>query len=171
MTSVETTDTRATRDHAELGFAALLGVAGTVVLVDALTLHAPYSQADPVGPRTMPFVVAGLLLVCAVVLAVDVLRGGHGQAEEGEDVDLSGPMDWRVVLTLVGVLAANILLVDRLGWVISGTMLFWGCVWALGGRNQVRDGVISFLLALGSFYGFYVGLGIYLPAGVLEGIL
>lgn len=171
MTPVDTTDARDTRDHAELGFAALLGVAGAVVLVDALTLHAPYSQADPVGPRTLPFIVAGLLLACAVVLAVDVLRGGHGRAEEGEDVDLSGPMDWRVVLTLAGVLVANILLVDRLGWVISGTMLFWGCVWALGGRSYVRDGVVSLLLALGTFYGFFVGLGIHLPAGVLEGIL
>lgn len=171
MTAVEPTDARPARDHAELGFAALLGVAGVAVLVDALTLHAPYSQADPVGPRTLPFIVAGLLLVCAAVLAVDVLRGGHGEAEGGEDVELGGPMDWRVVLTLVGVLVANMLLVDRLGWVLSGTMLFWGCVWALGGRTYVRDGIISFLLALGTFYGFYVGLGIYLPAGVLEGIL
>lgn len=158
-------------DRAELGFAALLGVAGAGVLADALTLHAPYSQADPVGPRTLPLVVAGLLLVCAVVLAVDVLRGGRGEPEGGEDVELAGPMDWRVVLTLVGVLVANLLLVDRLGWVVSGAMLFWGCVVALGGRHFLRDGIISVLLALATFYGFYVGLGIYLPAGVLEGIL
>ena len=57
-------------DRAELGFAALLGAAGAGVLVDALTLHAPYSQADPVGPRTLPFLVGGLLLVCACVLVV-----------------------------------------------------------------------------------------------------
>lgn len=163
--------TPAARDRAELGFAALLGVVGAVVLFDAWGLDASYSQADPVGPRTLPFIVGGLLLLCAVGLSVDVVRGGHGEAEGGEDVDLSHPIEWRVVLSLVTVFVANVLLVDTLGWVISGTILFWGSVWALGSRNYVRDAILSFLLSLGTFYGFYVGLGIYLPAGVLEGIL
>ena len=61
---------------------------------DAAGLQAPYSQSDPVGPRTMPYLIGGLLVVCAVTLAVDVLRGGHGQAEEGEDIDLTTPPDW-----------------------------------------------------------------------------
>lgn len=159
------------RDRAELGFAALLGAAGALVLFDAWGLAASYSQADPVGPRTLPFIVGGLLLLCAVGLSVDVLRGGHGQEEGGEDIDLSHPIEWRVVLTLVAVFVANVLLVDTLGWVVSGTILFWGSVWALGSRHHVRDAIISFLVSLGTFYGFYVGLGIYLPAGVLEGIL
>src|SRR3954453_13723649 len=101
--------------RSELGVALLLGVVGVVVLVDAARIHAPYSQSDPVGPRTVPFVVAGLLLVCAAALAVNVLRGGHGEAEEGEDVDLTAPTEWRVVLPLVGAFAANVLLIDLLG--------------------------------------------------------
>jgi putative tricarboxylic transport membrane protein len=101
--------------RSELGVALLLGVVGVVVLVDAAGIHAPYSQADPVGPRTVPFLVAGLLLVCAVGLAVNVLRGGHGEAEEGEDVDLTAPTEWRVVLPLLGTFVANVLLIDVLG--------------------------------------------------------
>lgn len=159
------------RDRAELGFAALLGVAGAVVVLDALRIQAAYSQSDPVGPRTMPLVVGALLVVCAGVLAVDVWRGGRGAAQDGEDVDLGHPTEWRTVVPLVAVFVANVLLVDTLGWVVSGTLLFWGSVWALGSRHPVRDGVVSLLLSLGTFYGFYVGLGIYLPAGVLEGIL
>jgi putative tricarboxylic transport membrane protein len=31
--------------------------------------------------------------------------------------------------------------------------------------------VISLLMSVVTFYGFYLGLGIHLPAGVLEGIL
>jgi len=50
-------------------------------------------------------------------------------------------------------------------------MLFWGSSWALGSRHYVRDGVISVVLALVTFYGFYVGLGVLLPAGVLDGVL
>jgi putative tricarboxylic transport membrane protein len=157
--------------RSELGVALLLGVVGMVVLVDAAGIHAPYSQSDPVGPRTVPFVVAGLLLVCAAALAVNVLRGGHGEAEEGEDVDLTAPTEWRVVLPLVGAFVANVLLIDLLGWVISGALLFWGSSWALGSRHPVRDAVISLALSLATFYGFYLGLGIQLPAGVLEGVL
>jgi putative tricarboxylic transport membrane protein len=157
--------------RSELGVALLLGVVGVVVLVDAARIHAPYSQSDPVGPRTVPFVVAGLLLVCAAALAVNVLRGGHGEAEEGEDVDLTAPTEWRVVLPLVGAFVANVLLIDLLGWVVSGALLFWGSSWALGSRHPVRDAVISLALSLTTFYGFYLGLGIQLPAGVLEGVL
>ncbi|GAA5165999.1 tripartite tricarboxylate transporter TctB family protein [Ornithinimicrobium tianjinense] len=157
--------------RSELGVAAFLAALGVLVLVDALGLHAPYSQSDPVGPKTVPYVVAALLVVCAVVLAVDVLRGGRGESEGGEDVDLTHPTDWRTVLPLVAVFAANIALVDTLGWVLSGTLLFFGSVVALGSRHYVRDLVISALLALGSFYGFYLGLGIPLPAGLLEGVL
>lgn len=160
-----------TQDRSELGFAALLGAVGGFVLWDAARLHAPYSQADPVGPRTLPFLVGALLVGCALWLAVDVLRGGHGEAEAGEDVDLGHPTEWRTVLPLVLVLVANVALVDRLGWVLAGTLLFWGSVWALGSRHYVRDGLISLALSLASFYGFYLGLGIALPAGVLEGVL
>jgi len=55
----------------------------------------------------------------------DVARGGHGEPEAGEDVDLSGGADWRTVALLVAVFVANALLIERLGWVISGGLLFW----------------------------------------------
>jgi len=151
--------------------AALLGAVAALVLWDAVHLHAPYSQSDPVGPRAVPYLVAALLAACAVWLTVDVLRGGHGESEAGEDVDLSHASDWRTVLPLVGVFLANVLLVETLGWVVSGTMLFWGSVWALGSRRYVRDALVAFALSLLTFYGFYLGLGIYLPSGLLEGVL
>jgi putative tricarboxylic transport membrane protein len=168
-----TTDTRTgpLAGRSELGVALLLGVLGLVVLVDALRLDAPTTDSDRVGPQAFPIAVAVLLLVCAALLAVNVLRGGHGQAEEGEDVDLTAPTEWRVVLPLLGVFALNVVLIDVLGWVVSGALLFFGCAWALGSRHYVRDLVISLLMSVVTFYGFYLGLGIHLPAGVLEGIL
>ena len=159
------------KGRSELGVALLLGAAGALVIADAARIVTPYSQSDPVGPKTLPFIVGGLLLVCAVLLAVNVIRGGQGEAEGGEDVDLTHPADWKTVLPLVGAFVANILLIDWAGWVISGTILFWGSVWALGGRRYIRDGLISVAMSLLTFYGFYLGLGINLPAGLLEGIL
>jgi putative tricarboxylic transport membrane protein len=153
------------------GLAALLGAVGVIVLVDAAGISSPYSQSDPIGPRTLPYIVGALLLICSVLLAVNVLRGGRGEAEGGEDVDLTHPSDWRTIISLLAFFALNIILIDYTGWVISGTILFWGSVWSLGSRHYIRDGIISILLALGTFYGFYIGLGIRLPAGLLEGVL
>jgi putative tricarboxylic transport membrane protein len=159
------------KGRSELGLAALLGAVGVIVILDAAALTVPYSQADPVGPKTMPFIIGGLLLVCAVLLAINVLRGGQGEAEGGEDVDLSHPSDWRTLIPLVGAFVLNILLIDTVGWVISGALLFWGSAWALGSRRYVRDAIIAVVLSLGTFYGFYLGLGINLPAGLLQGVL
>ena len=161
----------ALKGRAELGVALLLGAAGVVVFLDTNRLAITYSQTDPVGPKTLPYLVSGLLVVCAVLLAINVLRGGRGEAEGGEDVDLTHPADWKTVLPLAGAFIANILLIDWAGWVISGTILFWGSAWALGSRHYVRDGIISVALSVLTFYGFYLGLGINLPAGVLKGIL
>jgi len=159
------------KGRSELGVALLLGAAGVLVFLDANGLVTPYSKSDPVGPKTVPFIVAGMLVVCAVLLAINVLRGGKGEAEGGEDVDLDHPADWKTILPLAGAFVANILLIDWAGWVISGTVLFWGSVLALGSRRYIRDGLISVALSLLTFYGFYLGLGIALPAGLLEGIL
>jgi putative tricarboxylic transport membrane protein len=159
------------KDRSELGFAALLGAVGAIVLVDAFGLHVPFQQSDGLGPKTVPYIVGALLLVCAVLLAINVLRGGSAEAEDGEDIEMGTPIDWKVVVPLGLVFIINIIFIDMLGWVISGTILFWGSVLALGGRNYVRDGLISVALAVGTFYGFYLGLGIHLPVGLLKGVL
>jgi putative tricarboxylic transport membrane protein len=119
----------------------------------------------------VPILVGVLLVVCAVALAVDVLRGGRGEAEGGEDVDLSHPSDWRTLLLLVAAFLANVVLMEPVGWWFSGAVLFWGSAYALGSRRYVRDAVLSFVLSFGTYYVFAAGLGIFLPAGVLQGIL
>lgn len=159
------------KGRAELSVALLLAVVGVVLGVDAAGLPSVSAPSDPIGSRPVPFVVSGLLLVCAAFLVVDVLRGGRGEVEGGEDVDLSHPSDWRTVGLLLAAFTANILLLDRAGWVISGAILFWGSCFALGSRHYVRDAVISIILSVVTFYGFYSGLGLKLPAGVLQGVL
>jgi putative tricarboxylic transport membrane protein len=119
----------------------------------------------------VPTVVGLLLIVVAVLLALDVLRGGHGEAEEGEDVDLSHPSDWRTVLLLMGAFLANVALIERLGFPLSGAILFWGAAYALGSRHWLRDPLIALGVSFLTYFIFARGLGIGLPAGVLEGVL
>jgi putative tricarboxylic transport membrane protein len=159
------------RGRSELLVAAGLAVLAAVVLVDATTLDGGASQRGAIGPGTVPFGVGALLAVCAVALAIDVLRGGHGEAEAGEDVDIDQPSDWRTLSILVGAFLANVVLIEPAGWVISSSILFWGTAYALGSRHYVRDLAIAVALALATFYGFAIGLGLNLPAGILTGIL
>jgi putative tricarboxylic transport membrane protein len=166
-----TTVRERTQGRSELGIAVLLLVLGGVVLVDASRIHSGVAQVGAVGPTAVPILVGVLLVVCAVALAVDVLRGGRGEAEGGEDVDLSHPSDWRTLLLLVAAFLANVVLMEPVGWWLSGAVLFWGSAYALGSRRYVRDAVLSFVLSFGSYYVFAVGLGIFLPAGLLQGIL
>jgi putative tricarboxylic transport membrane protein len=160
-----------TKGRSELGVAALLLVLGALVLWDTSQISSGIAQTGPVGPKAVPSLIAGMLIVCGVVLAIDVLRGGHAEAEGGEDVDLNHPSDWRTVLLLVAAFLANVLLIDPVGWWFSGAVLFWGSAYALGSRRYVRDAAISFALSFATYYIFAAGLGIGLPAGVLQGIL
>jgi putative tricarboxylic transport membrane protein len=159
------------RPYAEYGLCGFLALLGAVILVDAARLSNNTTGTDPLGPKPVPLLVGGALIVLAVALAIAVARGSRGAAEAGEDIDLHSRADYKTVLLLIGVFIANILLIDLFGWVISGGLLFYGSAIALGSRHFIRDLVIAAALSLGTFYGFAIGLGVALPAGILQGIL
>ncbi|GHE73560.1 tripartite tricarboxylate transporter TctB family protein [Streptomyces thermocarboxydus] len=159
------------RDHSELGVSILLLALGVLVLTDALTMNVDITQRGPVGPKTVPVVVGIGLLIVAALLAVDVLRGGRGQAETGEDVDLGEPADWRTVLLLSGVFLGSAVLIEPLGFPAAGALLFWGAAYALGSRRVDRDPLIAAVLSLAAYALFDKLLGVPLPGGPLMGVL
>lgn len=160
-----------TVDKAQYLVCVVLVAVGAFLIYDALSLEAGFAKVDPVGPKMFPIAIGAILIVLAVVLAVAIPRGSVGEADAGEDVDPNTPGDWRTVGLLVGLFVAVILLVNPLGWAIAGTLLFAGAATILGNRHYVRNIVIGAALAVASFYAFYAGLGIPLPAGILDGIL
>ena len=157
--------------RSEYGVALFLGALGLLVVVSALLLPESRIARGPVGPAVVPLVVGALLIITAVVLALDIRRGGRGEPEGGEDIDISAPSDWRTVLMLAAAFVANALLIEPVGWWFSGAVLFWGSAFALGSRHYVRDAALAFALSLGTFYLFALGLGTTLPPGILRGIL
>ncbi|MEV7860610.1 tripartite tricarboxylate transporter TctB family protein [Streptomyces hirsutus] len=159
------------RDHSELGVCVMLLMLGVLVLTDALTMDVDIAQRGPVGPKTVPVVVGAGLLVVAALLAVDVVRGGRGQAETGEDVDLSEPADWRTVLLLTGVFLGSAVLIEPLGFPVAGALLFWGAAFALGSRRFDRDPLIAAVVSLVAYTVFNNLLGVPLPGGPLMGVL
>ncbi len=169
-TTTTTTTPERRKDTAQFGLAALLAVVGGYVLYDASTLEPAFSD-QPVQPSAFPYVIGGALLVLAGVLALATARGDVPDAEEGEDIDLTVQADWPTVAKLVAVFSLNIALIDLLGWAITGAFLFAGTAWVLGSRRHVFDLVVGALLSVGTWYGFYVGLGVPIPAGILDGVL
>ena len=79
--------------------------------------------------------------------------------------------DWRTVGLLAGAFVLNALLIERLGWVISGALLFAMSAYALGNRHHARGLAVGIVMSLTTFYAFAIGLGVSLPAGILQGIL
>ena len=157
--------------RSEYGVALFLGALGILVIVQALLLPESRIARGPVGPAVVPLVVGALLVIVAGFLAVDVSRGGRGEPEGGEDIELTGRSDWKTVAMLVAAFLANAFLIESLGWPISGAILFWGSAFALGSRHYVRDAILAVGMGVGSWYLFVLGFGVSLPVGVLNGIL
>ena len=156
-------------DRSQYVLAAVLAAVGLYTIIDARGLTVGFG--DPVGPRVFPYLIGSGMLVLAVLLAVATARGDVAEAEAGEDVDLTAPPDWVTVAKLAGIFVVALLVVNLLGWAITGALFFAGSAWALGSRTLVRDLIAGAVLAVSSWYFFYVGLGIQLTPGILDGIL
>lgn len=158
------------RSRGELGFAGLLLALGIFILVDTTTIPVPKASSG-VGPRFMPFAVGALLSLAAVFVVINILRGGHASPEESELVDPSLPVNWRRTAGMIGSVIAFALLLDPLGYVIAAAVTFFAIATTLGSRHYARTAVGALLLSVAIYLAFTRGLGIFLPPGLLEGIL
>ena len=155
---------------AELGLAGLVVALGVFVLAETATIAVPVN-ANSIGPRFFPTVVGTLLCLVGLWLAVDVLRGGSGDMEQGEDVDTSRSSDWRTLGLLSAVFLGHAALIEPAGFPVASALLFFGVAATLGSRRWLRDLALAVVLAVVVFLVFARALGVGLPAGVLEGVL
>ncbi len=151
----------------EYAFGGLVAAVGVFTLIDATTIAVRDDNA--VGPRAFPYAVGILLVVTGIAAIIATARGKLGQAEENEDVDGSVRTDWVTVAKLVAVLVAHLVLIDIAGWPVAAALLFFGAAWALG-AVWWRALPIAIVLALVVQVVFASGLGLSLPAGILEGV-
>ena len=154
----------------ELGFAGGVAALGAFALVRAGSINEPIT-AGSMGPRVLPYMVGGALVLSGLAVVAAVLRGRRGEAEQGEDVADDEHTDWVIVGMLVALLLVHVFLIVPAGWPVAATVLFGGSAIVLGAKPWWRAVAIGLLLALVLQAAFAGGLGVSLPAGPLfEGV-
>lgn len=154
---------------AELALAAGVVILGAVVVWQTTQIRLTPINSR-VGPRVIPYIVGAGLIVTGFWLAIDVLRGNFARpsgGEDSEDVDPTLPTDWGTVVIIGVSLLAYLLLIERAGFVIASTVLFYGAAFGMGSRHYIRDLAIGFALSLAAYFLFTDGLSLRLPEGVL----
>ncbi|MFI6739761.1 tripartite tricarboxylate transporter TctB family protein [Nonomuraea sp. NPDC050451] len=154
----------------ELGLAVVVLGLGVLVVIGTLDVSAAASQLG-IGPRFFPMLVGGAMVLIGLFYVVDVIRGGHGDPEESEDVDVDAPTDWRSVGLVSGIFLAFTALLNVLGWIIGASLLFFGLSLALGAEHKGRSAVVSVVVGLATYLLFVKGLGVALPGGLLAGVI
>ncbi|GAA1671263.1 tripartite tricarboxylate transporter TctB family protein [Nonomuraea maheshkhaliensis] len=154
----------------ELGLAIVVLVLGVLVVVGTLDVSAAASQLG-IGPRFFPMLVGGAMVLIGLFYVADVLRGGHGDPEESEDVDVEAPTDWRGVGLVSGIFLAFAALLNVLGWIIGASLLFFALSLALGTEHKSRAAVVAVVMGVTTYLLFVKGLGVTLPGGPLEGVI
>lgn len=154
----------------EGAFALVLVALGVITLSDGLTQPASTS-ASGVGAGHFPIIVGSAMLLAAVLLVVQVLRGRRAEPEEADgEVDTSRTR-WASAAVTIAAILFFALTVDSLGYVVSATVTFAAIAIALGSRKWITIAIVSIVLPVAVFYLFTLGLNIRLPAGILTGIL
>lgn len=138
---------------------------GLFVAAETASLQVAPSNAA-IGPRLFPFLIAaGLIAVGALVLREAFF--GHVAHERG-----GLELDWLAVALASAGLIAQMLLVERLGWIVAAALLFVATARAFGSRRLLVDALIGVALAGAAFGLFNYGLGLSLPTGsAIEALL
>ncbi|GAB3213816.1 tripartite tricarboxylate transporter TctB family protein [Marinactinospora thermotolerans] len=170
--------------RSELFVAALVIAIAAVLGVQTALMDVPPGTASP-GPRFFPTIVTVIMAGVGVALAVQVIRrpadrpgldetaaadAGDSAPAEARTDDSGGRTQWRPVLTVIGSLVVFILLLQPVGWLLSGALLFFGVVHAMGGRRPLLDATVALVFSSFVQLAFVAGLGLNLPAGILGGI-
>lgn len=134
---------------------------------------------SPVGPTTVPLVVAGVLLMLGIVLAVRCsLVGVIDEELAAKSADEEVATHWPTVLITLGVMVVYALVLNGirlggvaipgLGYVLSTGLFLPVTARILGSRHLLRDALIGFAVALVVYVAFTEFLGVRLPPGVLD---
>lgn len=165
----------------------VLAAFSTYLLVGVITMEVPPGVTSP-GPKFFPTLIIIAGFIVSALLVVHYLRhpepAAPAQYNEYEDVSdaareeaakaASVPYrffsDWTGIAWGVGGFLAFALLLNPLGWIIAGALLFWCVARSMGSTRPLLDVAVALMMSSLVYLAFGVLLGLNLPSGVLGGL-
>ncbi len=140
---------------------------GAFMMVQTMQINVSANYAR-VGPRVFPWIVSSVLVLLGLGLMRDVLTGRWIQEEMDEPLPA---LDRTALFWLVIGLALYLITIKFAGFPIATGLLFAFAARAFNSRSILLDLAIGLVLGIIVYIGFHHGLGLTLPAGILEAIL
>lgn len=143
-----------------------IGLAGIGVLYAigavSITSDTGYSA---VGPSFVPIIVSAALIVCGLLLFYQAASGGYRNVESAPE----HPPAWTRLVWISAGLLINALIINKVGFVLAGVVLFVLACRAFGSTRWLSNVLIGFAVSLPVFWLFNKGLGLNLPALITGG--
>jgi putative tricarboxylic transport membrane protein len=155
-------------DPADLGAGLFVLGLGVIGVWQALVIPTSPIYAQ-VGPKLVPWLIAGALGALGALLSASALRGGWSRGLEDAQ-DRPSPNLRALGLMLAGLLA-NLALIGPFGFTIAATAQFVLVAAAFGSRAHPRNAAIAFVVALAAYTLFVKALGVNIGAGVVEALI
>jgi putative tricarboxylic transport membrane protein len=148
----------------ELVFTSFLFATSIVVLVDTANM-VESNAVGFVGPKIFPTMVGVLMFALSAVQLILVLRGAKGEPEGIEAGVKQEKANWKSFGIVVFALVLYATLIEILGFLIMGPILYFLIGKAIGVKKNVILAAVAVVLSAVVFFGFTQGLGLYLPLG------
>ena len=150
----------------ELAFAGSLLILGLVVLYDTSKMLVPPGSGT-VGPQIFPYLVSGFVILISLGLFLQIFRGNLGVPEGTEFGEVVEKTDFKSLAMVAGSMLTYPLLIERAGFIIASSVVFFGVAFAYGAKNLLKNLAISVIFSLIVYFAFSKGLNVSLPAGIL----
>ena len=148
---------------------ALLLLLGVAILVHVQSV--PTIPGQKIGPALFPGVIAVGLSVCALLLIAQGIAAHRHDREQSPWLAagawVRSPRHVLAFLLTIGVNVFYIVVVDRLGFILTG-VIYLAVLFAVFGVRLRNNLTLAVIVTLGIHYSFYKLLKVPLPWGVLQ---
>ncbi|MBS9719216.1 tripartite tricarboxylate transporter TctB family protein [Tianweitania sp. BSSL-BM11] len=159
MSVLDDNPTRERRpDWAAFAIAIVLGIASAAIAWSTYNAGG-IATTQPVGPKTVPYIVAACLFGLAIWTAVEALRGDFPEREEQQ----TAPIIW-----VVGGLIVQMLTIKTIGFSLATALMFTATAYAFNERRVWLTLPFGLVFCFLVWLAFARGLQLSLPAGPLE---
>jgi putative tricarboxylic transport membrane protein len=146
---------------------AAFAIAFVLAIVAAAIAWSTYQSGGmaayaPVGPRTVPYIIAACLFGLAVWTAAEAWRGDFPEREPQQ----ASPLLW-----VVGGLVVQMLTIKTVGFSLATALMFTATAYAFGERRVWLTLPFAVVFCFLVWFAFARGLQLSLPSGWLESLV